>query len=230
MLKAMSEALPGRVVAGSHGQACSNSFNGVDPKTGKRFSYIEILGGGGGARATKDGPDGQDLHLGRFMNTPVEAAELENPVRIERYEFLQDSGGAGRYRGGLSLRRDIRFLADVTWARYSDRQAFAPQGLFGGLEGSKGRYILNPGTAEERSERAKGVSSIRAGEVLSIRLPGSGGYGDPLDRAPESVAEDVRNGKISLEAARDHYGVVLHPGGTVDRDGTAALRQSRRAS
>lgn len=228
MLKAMSRALPERVVAGSHGQACSNSFNGVDPRTGKRFSYIEILGGGGGARATKDGPDGQDLHLGRFMNTPVEAAELENPVRIERYEFLPDSGGAGRFRGGLSLRRDIRFLADVTWARYSDRQRFAPQGLFGGLEGAKGSYVLNSEVGEERSEKAKGVSSIRAGEVLSIRLPGSGGYGDPLERDAGTVEEDVRNGKVSSEAAREYYGVVLAPDGTVNRDETEALRQARR--
>lgn len=69
------------------------------------------------------------------MNTPVEAAELENPVMIEQYELIPDSGGAGRYRGGLALRRDIRFFTDVIWARYSDRQKFAPQGLFGGKDG-----------------------------------------------------------------------------------------------
>ena len=113
------------------------------------------------------------------MNTPVEAAELEFPVMIERYEFIPDSGGAGKYRGGLSLRRDIRFFTDVTWARYADRQKFSPQGLFGGKEGTRGEFILNPGTGEEQKEKSKGVSQLKAGDVLSIRLPGSGGYGPP---------------------------------------------------
>ena len=226
MLRAMSEVVPDRVVAGSHGQACTNSFSGVDPETGKRFSYIEIQGGGAGARPTKDGPDGQDLHLGRFMNTPVEAAELENPVRIERYEFIQDSGGAGKFRGGLSLRRDIRFLADVTWARYSDRQKFRPQGLFGGLEGSTGSLVLNPGAPDEARCRSKGVDGIKAGDLLSIRLPGSGGYGPPSERDPARVAWDVRNGKVSARSAREDYRVVVREDGTVDREGTEALRRS----
>ena len=226
MLRAMSEVVPDRVVAGSHGQACTNSFSGVDPETGKRFSYIEIQGGGAGARPTKDGPDGQDLHLGRFMNTPVEAAELENPVRIERYEFIQDSGGAGKFRGGLSLRRDIRFLADVTWARYSDRQKFRPQGLFGGLEGSTGSLVLNPGAPDEARCRSKGVDGIKAGDLLSIRLPGSGGYGPPSERDPARVAWDVRNGKVSARSAREDYRVVVRDDGTVDREGTEALRRS----
>jgi N-methylhydantoinase B len=226
MLRAMSEVVPYRVVAGSHGQACTNSFSGIDPEKGKRFSYLEIQGGGAGARPTKDGPDGQDLHLGRFMNTPVEAAEIENPVRIECYEFIQDSGGAGRTRGGLSLRRDIRFQTDVTWARYSDRQKFRPQGLFGGAAGSTGALIMNPGTPEEVRCRSKGVDPIEAGSLLSIRLPGSGGYGPPTERDPELVAWDVRNGKVSLRSAREDYGVVLREDGTVDGPATAALRAS----
>jgi len=209
MLKALSEVVPDRVVAGSHGQACTNSFSGVDTETGKRFSYIEIQGGGAGARPTKDGPDGQDLHLGRFMNTPVEAAELENPVIIERYEFIPDSGGAGKYRGGLSLRRDIRFLTDVTWARYSDRQKFDPLGLFGGLHGTRGSLLLNPDTPEEKQCRSKGVDQLEAGDVLSIRLPGSGGFGPPTERPAEMVRWDVMNGKVSLQSAREHYGVAF---------------------
>jgi N-methylhydantoinase B len=202
MLKAMSEIVPDRVVAGSHGQACTNSFSGIHPETGKRFTYLEIQGGGAGARPGKDGPDGQDLHLGRFMNTPVEAAELENPVMIERYEFLPDSGGPGKYRGGLSLRRDIRFLTDVTWARYSDRQKFKPLGLFGGMEGSMGSLS----------------------DLLSICLPGSGGYGLPTERDPEAVRWDVVNGKISTESARRDYRVVFDEEMGVDMRETEALR------
>jgi len=225
MLKAMSEVVPDRVVAGSHGQACTSSFSGIHPETGKRFSYIEIQGGGGGARPGKDGPDGQDLHLGRFMNTPVEAAEIENPVMIERYEFIPDSGGPGKYRGGLSLRRDIRFLADVTWARYSDRQKFKPLGLFGGIEGSMGSLIMNPDTPEQKRCKSKGVDQIKAGDLLSIRLPGSGGYGSPVKRDPEAVRWDVINGKISMESARKDYRVVFDEEMGVEMEATGTLRE-----
>ncbi|MEA3358390.1 MAG: hydantoinase B/oxoprolinase family protein [Thermodesulfobacteriota bacterium] len=228
MLKAMSEIVPDRVVAGSHGQACTNSFSGIHPETGKRFTYLEIQGGGAGARPGKDGPDGQDLHLGRFMNTPVEAAELENPVMIERYEFLPDSGGPGKYRGGLSLRRDIRFLTDVTWARYSDRQKFKPLGLFGGMEGSMGSLTLNPETPEQKKCKSKGVDQIKAGDLLSICLPGSGGYGLPRERDPEAVRWDVVNGKISMESARKDYGVVLDDEMGLDMKATETLRNEIR--
>lgn len=224
MLKAMSEVVPRRVVSGSHGQACTCSFTGRYPESGRRFTYLEIQGGGAGARSSKDGPDGQDLHLGRFMNTPVEAVELEYPVTIERYEFIPDSGGAGKNRGGLSLRRDIRFLTEVLWARYSDRQKFSPQGLFGGKEGSRGALVLNPGTPREARQKSKGVSRIKAGDLLSIRLPGSGGYGDPLERDPEKVRWDVLNGKVSRESALRDYGVVFHDDLTLDEEGTQALR------
>ncbi len=225
MLKAMSQVLPTRVVSGSHGQACTCNFTGLHPETKRRFSYIEIQGGGAGARPDKDGPDGQDLHLGRFMNTPVEAAELEHPVMIERYEFIPDSGGAGRFRGGLSLRRDIRFFTDVTWARYSDRQKFSPQGLFGGKEGARGELILNPGTEKAERQKSKGVSSLKAGDLLSIRLPGSGGYGDPCDRSAEKVRWDVLNGKVSLEVAQRDYKVVFNPDLTVNEAETRLLRE-----
>lgn len=228
MLVAMSEVVPDRVVAGSHGQACTNSFAGLDPETGKRFQYIEIQGGGAGARPTKDGPDGQDLHLGRFMNTPVEAAELENPVMIERYEFIQDSGGPGKHRGGLSLRRDIRFLTDVTWARYSDRQKFKPQGLFGGKEGTMGRLVLNQGTDRETVCRSKGVDTIKKGDVLSIQLPGSGGYGSPLERKPEEVLWDVVNEKISTQSALENYGVGINPDMTINELKTNKLREKMK--
>ncbi len=228
MLKAMAPLIPERIVAGSHGQACTCSFTGTHPETDRRFTYVEIQGGGCGARPDKDGADGQDLHLGRFMNTPVEAAELEYPVTIERYGFIPDSGGAGKWRGGLSLRRDIRFHTDVTFARYSDRRKFAPQGLFGGKEGSKASMILNPGTDREQVVKSKGVSEIKAGDLLSICLPGSGGYSSPLERDPELVRWDVINGKVTLTSAREDYGVALNPDLTVNLSETEVLRKNLR--
>jgi N-methylhydantoinase B len=147
---------------------------------------------------------------------------------IERYEFIPDSGGPGRYRGGLSLRRDIRFLTDATWARYSDRQKFEPLGLFGGMRGTRGSLILNPGTRKERQCRSKGVEQLKAGDVLSIRLPGSGGYGPPDERDPEMVRWDVINGKISMESAVKDYKVVLDQAMNVDREATQTLRSRQR--
>lgn len=210
MLLALSEALPDRVMAGSHGQITNCGFSGYLPQNGKRFVYIDIQGGGAGARPTKDGRDGQDSHLARFKNTPVEAVELEYPVRVERYEFIPDSGGAGKFRGALGVRRDLRMLIDeITWARYGDRQRFGPFGLFGGQEGAKGQFVLNPGTEEARIMRSKGLDTLKAGDLISLRLPGAGGYGNPVERDRTALLRDVRDGKVSLEAAVDAYQVEV---------------------
>jgi N-methylhydantoinase B len=212
MMLALSKAVPDRVMAGSHGNITNCGFSGYHPKTGKRFVYIDIQGGGAGARPLKDGRDGQDSHLARFKNTPVEAVELEYPVRVERYEFIPDTGGAGRYRGALGLRRDIRILVDdVSWARYGDRQKFGPFGLFGGKKGGKGQFLLNPGTEKERVARSKGLDHLNAGDLVSLRLPGAGGYGDPGRRDLNALLRDVRDGKVTVASAREDYGVEVSP-------------------
>ncbi|HZQ07081.1 MAG TPA: hydantoinase B/oxoprolinase family protein, partial [Anaerolineae bacterium] len=213
VFRALAPAVPERVMAGSHGNITNCGFSGYHPTTGKRFVYIDIQGGGAGARPSKDGRDGQDSHLARFKNTPVEAVELEYPVRVERYEFIPDSGGAGKYRGALAVRRDIRILIDnVSWARYGDRQRFAPFGLFGGKDGAKGQFVLNPDTPQERIAKSKGLDTLNAGDVVSLRLPGAGGYGDPRERDAEAVRRDVRDGKITPESAQSDYGVEIGEG------------------
>jgi N-methylhydantoinase B len=205
MLQALAKALPDKVTAGSHAQITTCGFSGFHPETGKRFVYIDIQGGGAGARPTKDGRDGQDSHLARFMNTPIEAAELEYPVRIERYELIPDSGGAGKFRGGLAVRRDIRVLIDnVTFSRYGDRQEFAPWGIFGGKEGSKGRFFMNPGTPAEKRLKSKGLDTLKKDDVVSLVLPGAGGYGDPAQRDKAALERDIRDGKVT-EAGADLY-------------------------
>jgi N-methylhydantoinase B len=227
MMLALSQAVPERVQAGCHGQITNCGFSGYHPRTGKRFVFIDIQGGGAGARPTKDGRDGQDSHLARFKNTPIEAVELEYPVRIRRYEFIPDSGGAGKYRGGLTVRRDIEVLTDdVSLARYADRQRFGPFGLFGGKEGSKGKFLLNPDTPQEEHLKSKGLDILNEGDVVSLRLPGAGGYGDPLERDPELLLQDVRDGKVTLESAREDYSVVIDPKSLkIDEAATKSLRK-----
>lgn len=208
MLRALAQAVPDRVTAGSHGQISTCGFGGRDA-AGKRFIYTDIQGGGSGARPYRDGRDGQDSHLPRFMNTPIEVTERRFPVRIERYEFITDSGGAGQYRGGLALRRDIRMLADqVSFARYADRHKFAPQGLFGGLPGSVGSFVVNPGSASERTMKSKGLDTLNLGDLLSVCLPGAGGYGDPRQRDRAELQRDLDDEKVSATAALLAYGVT----------------------
>ena len=223
MLKALSEAAPDRVMAGSHAQITTCSFSGY--QNGRRWIYIEIMGGGMGARPFKDGKDGQDSHLARFMNTPIEAIEIEYPVMIERYEFIPDSGGAGKYRGALGLRRDIRFLTDeVVFARYGDSQKFPPHGLFGGKPGMPGRFILNPDKDNIRL-KSKGIDVLKKGDVVSLQLPGGGGYGNPLERDFSLIEKDIRDGKVTIEKAKEDYKVVIDPKTLkVDVEATKKLR------
>lgn len=199
--RALSAALPNSVTAGSHGNIMTNALSGWYPGTRRRFVCIDIQGGGAGARPAKDGRDGQDSHLARFMNTPVEAQELEYPIRVERYEFIPDSGGAGTFRGALALRRDLRALTEMTFSRYADRQKFPPFGILGGFDGATGSTWING----ERA-RSKGIDRLQPGDVISLRTPGAGGYGVPWKRDPELVRRDVEDGKVSPEAAKKEYG------------------------
>lgn len=226
VLRAMAPVLPERVCAGSHGQITNCGFSGVYPETGKRWVFTDIQGGGAGGRPGKDGKDGQDSHLARFMNTPVEAAEIEYPILTHCYEFIADTGGAGKYRGALGMRKDTEFLVDdVSWARYSDRHVVAAPGLWGGKEGSLAKFYLNPGTPAERVAQSKGHDYLRLGEIVSIRLPGGGGWGKPAERDPALVLRDVRDGKVTVEAARTEYKVVIDTAAwAVDEQATAALR------
>lgn len=226
MIRALSLALPHKVTAGSHGNIMTCGFSGYYPGTRKRFVYIDIQGGGAGARPTKDGRDGQDSHLARFMNTPVEAAELEYPVRIECYQFISDSGGPGRTRGALAIRRDVKCLApNMTFSRYADRQKFAPFGILGGKDGIKGIFMKNPAT-DNKPMKSKGLENLAEGDVVSIRTPGAGGYGSPLERDAQLVLADYLDGKISLESAERDYKVAI-TGAEIEAEKTNKLRNER---
>ena len=224
MFLALSKVVPERVTACSHGQVTTCGFGGIDPASGERFIFTDIQNGGNGGRPMADGADGQDSHLPRFMNTPIEAVERHFPVRVERYEFIPDTGGAGRHRGSLATRRDLRFLTEVSFARYGDRHKFRPFGLLGGKPGTVGRFVRNPG-AGGRTMASKGLDRLDAGDVISLQLPGAGGYGDPGMRDLDAIDRDLRDEKVSPEAAERDYGVVVDRARLcVDRRASAAAR------
>lgn len=223
ILKALHPAMPERIPAGTKGTMCQVGFGGTDPRTGQLYAYYETMAGGYGGRSSKDGPDAVQCHGQNTENAPIEEIEINYPFRIDRYELIEDSEGAGQYRGGLGLRRDYRFPDhEVSFTVLSDRDRWGPEGLEGGKAGEKARYILDP---EGRNEAlgSKVTIALEADTVFSYRTCGGGGYGPPTERDPQAVARDVREGKVSVERARSVYGVVID-GGELDHAATAALR------
>jgi N-methylhydantoinase B len=205
---ALAPALPDRVIAATNGANSAWVFSGTDPRTGQYYVYLETIGGGSGARAGKDGLDGVQVHITNTSNLPVECLEMEYPLLVEEYALVEDSGGPGRHRGGLGLRRAIRVLAgEATFLGTLDRAAVAPWGLFGGAAGGRAGLVLNAGTPAARTLPTK-VAGLRlqAGDVVAIVTPGAGGYGSPAERDRAALERDVREGKVSAEVARRAYG------------------------
>jgi len=200
ILGALAPALPARVTAATNGANSAWVFSGTNPATGQYYVYLETIGGGSGARATKDGLDAVQVHVTNTSNLPVECLEMEYPLVVEEYALVPDSGGAGRFRGGLGIRRTVRVLGpDTTFLGTLERQRVAPWGLGGGGEGGRGALLLlSPGMATPRELGSK-VAGVRLepGDVVTIVTPGAGGYGPPAERAPALRARDVRDGKVS---------------------------------
>lgn len=205
---ALAQVLPERVCAAS-GQWVNPIFGGLEPQTGRRFVFYDYVMGGVGARLEKDGVDAISPVVS-VENIPVEAQEARNPIVVELLELITDSGGAGRTRGGLGLRKDVRVLADdVVLSNLTDRHRFAPYGLAGGAPGQLGEVLLNPGTTGERRIHSKELVRLRRGDVVSFRCSGSGGFGPPAERPRENVLDDVREGLVSAQAARELYHVEV---------------------
>ncbi len=208
LTNALGQAAPSRAVAaGGPGQGCISA--GTDPKTGRYFINYENLAGGQGARCTADGMDVVMINMTNTSNLPIEAMELEFPLRIERYELVCDSGGPGKYRGGLGTVRDMRLLADNASASLrSSRQRIPAPGMAGGMNGGLGAFVRNPGTpGETRLPLTTSGTPFANGDVLRIVSPGGAGYGNPSERDKEAVRRDLREGKISAQVARDVYGL-----------------------
>jgi N-methylhydantoinase B len=197
---ALAPALPRRVIAATNGANSAWVFSGVDPRDGRYYVYLETIGGGSGARAAKDGLDGVQVHVTNTSNLPVECLEMEYPLLVEEYSLVENSGGPGRFRGGLGLRRTIRVLGrEATFLGTLDRALVAPWGLFGGGPGGRGALILRRDGAAPRhlGSKVAGLQLAR-GDTVTIVTPGAGGYGPPAEREQARVARDLREGKISV--------------------------------
>ena len=228
ILRALADAIPERVPAGTEGMICHSGFGGFDPYRNENYCFLETIAGGYGARATSDGPDAVQPHGKNTANAPIEETEVNYPVRITRYELVEDSEGPGRYRGGLGLRRDYLFPDhEASFTILADRERWGPHGLFGGLPGEKAQYVLNP-ESDCVELGSKVTIQLAEGDVVSYRTCGGGGYGPPEERDPDDVLRDVRDGRISPERAREFYWVAVDTESwTVDVEATSNLRARR---
>jgi N-methylhydantoinase B len=219
---ALAKAVDGRMPADQE-TIRYTGITGYDDD-GEWYLYREILGGGSGGRYYADGSD--TIHVvPDSKNMPAEFIETTFPARVERLALATDSGGPGRYRGGLGYRKEIRVLNDATFLSIADRSILACWGLKGGRAGAPFKVTIDPGGPNERTVPglADGVS-VAAGEIVRIETTGGGGWGDPLERDPHLVALDVVQGKVSRASAESDYGVVFTADGTPDVVETELLR------
>jgi N-methylhydantoinase B len=213
--------------AANCGQLLVLSFGGVDPLTGRRFVTSELGAGGMGARPTKDGLDAIDTDVTNCMNSPVEAIELDHPLRIIKNRLWEGSGGAGEYRGGLGYEKVFEVVrGEVVLAHRGERFFSQPWGLFGGRPAPRSRAFVKRRDGHSEEIPSKGMYTLQPGDQLHVFVAGGGGYGDPLKRDPQRVLEDVLDRKVSLVEARDVYGVVIDE---ITATVNAALTAQRRA-
>ncbi|MEK9827648.1 MAG: hydantoinase B/oxoprolinase family protein [Rhodospirillales bacterium] len=202
---ALAKAMPHRAM-GAFSHWSNPNIGGVDPETGKPFVMYDLMFGGYGGRSDKDGAEALAPVM-NCRNIPVEVHETHNPVRIHCLELIQDTGGAGKYRGGLGLRKDIELLAEeAIMTGLGDRHDTQPYGIFGGKAGARAETILNPDT-HPQTLGSKDVTSLRRGDIVSFRLAGAGGYGPPVERDLKAIKRDIADGYISVNAAARDYGV-----------------------
>jgi len=201
VLGALANAVPERVPAAGQGTMNNVTIGGTDPRDGEPYALYETQAGGFGGRAGGDGMDAVHVHMSNTRNTAVEVLETAYPLRVRRYALRPDSGGAGEFRGGLGLRRDIELRGDATVSLLAERHRTRPYGLAGGEDGASGAAFV-----DGEPVPAKTTLDCAAGTLVSVRTPGGGGFGAPEERTPEAVLRDLRLGKITVEEA-SRYGV-----------------------
>jgi N-methylhydantoinase B len=228
VLTALAPFAPDKRIAGGSGSAAL-VLGGRDMQSDRAFVHYEIFSGGTGARSGKDGVSATAFHLSNCKTAPIEIIESEFPTRVERFEMIPDSGGAGEWRGGLGFARDYRILTDdVRFSMRTDKHAIPPFGIDRGLAGGKGACIVNPGGSEETRLASRfGDFRLCKNDIIRVERPGGGGLGNPLSRPVDNVLDDVRQGYVSTDRARTDYGVVLDTVGgepVIDEGKTRVLR------
>ncbi len=227
MFGVLAQFVPHRIQAAGEGGNSLVVLGGLRPDRSP-YVYYELMTGTWGGRPDRDANDGLCNPANVASNIPVEEAESNYPLRIERYGLVRDSGGPGRFRGGMAVEREWRLLdGRAHLAIRSDRRDHLPYGLSGGRPGTGSINVLSRESGEEETLITMVSTSMEAGERLYHRQAGGGGWGDPLERDPDLVAQDVRNDKVSLASARGDYGVVLDPETfAVYHDATTRARQA----
>lgn len=242
--QALAKGMPDRVPASTGGDLADIMLYGENPETGRPFVEANNEGVGWGAGIGHDGANAL-MHISETMvrNIPVEVFENKAPIRFDELSLRADSGGPGEHRGGLGIRRDYRMLEPVGALSIIQKTRTENWGLDGGEPGAKNVVALdsdeddfderiqvlvdNDDLYDDESVKHVGMfrGNFRPGEVISNRTAGGGGYGDPFDRDPDAVREDVLDGYVTPEAAREQYGVVVSEDGVVDKEATAELRE-----
>lgn len=234
MLRALAGPIPEKIRAGHFGDSMANFIYGTDPRSGRYYVCAEGDAGGYGGQYNRDGASALfSMSLGDTYNMPVEVAEVRFPFRVEYFELAQDSGGPGKYRGGLGVRRDYRMIDhDGGMTVTTDRVIYTPPwGIFNGKDGRSSITKVYRADGTEETWRKVSNLPLKNGDVTSFQTGGGGGYGSPLEREPNLVLQDVLNGYVSLRSAEDDYGVVINTQEMkVDSQATQRLRDQKKAS
>jgi N-methylhydantoinase B/oxoprolinase/acetone carboxylase alpha subunit len=224
---ALADALPDKVTAGNSAGIHFCAYSGFDESAGEYWLYLEVNEGSYGGRHGKDAMDSVDNLMANTRNNPIEELDLRFPVRCDQYELRPEPASPGKWRGGIGIIRRNRFLVDGVYSCEGDRQTDPPMGIFGGWDGLVASCRRNPDTPRQEVLHAK-VTGIpfAAGEFIEFREPNAAGYGNPLERDPALVREDVLDDFTSVELARDAYGVVFagEQSLEIDEGATRALR------
>jgi N-methylhydantoinase B len=212
LLKAFAQIVPEKVCAACQGTMNNVAVGGIDTETGEPWTFYETIAGGFGGRRGFDGVDAVHTHMTNTMNTPIETIEGVYPMLFLKYKLRRDSGGAGRWRGGVGVERSWKLLSSsATLSILAERTRLAPWGLYGGKSGRKGEFLIRKPDGTEIQLKSKCTVKMEKGDIFVARTPGGGGYSSQLERPPEEVLRDVAKGLVSRSSAREDYGVVINP-------------------
>ena len=224
-VKALAPAVPDAAAGAHYGDSMVIYISGVDPRSGNPFLVGEPTPGGWGGYATGDGQDGLINNVnGGFKDLPVEVYENKFPAMIRKYNLRADTGGAGASRGGCGVYREYHMEADAAVSVWFERSVTPAWGLFGGQEavGPTVSFIRPDNSVEKRLKA--NANQVPNGSIVVLETGGGGGFGNPYERSPDKICEDIIDGYVTIQGAREDYGVVFHDDLTVDEAATAQLR------